>query len=277
MSADRQRLTVPQWLGLVVAGTVLLLLLGPWFGAPNERWEDVWNLAHVPAGALLALGLRTSLRGTPLRLIGLGLVVGLGLVELVQGQLGRFPSWGDWLSGSLGGVAALAWGPGWRQRARAAGCAAAAVVVAVPLWVGAVGQQATLVLWGRAPAGWWTGIAQEATPAAGSLHPSVHPLSLDGKRYGGVAWPVRGAVAATATTLRLVVVGSPAGIPEVVLRLETATGVRHYRGHPRSGLVTVHEWSLLDLPVDERRAVRRVTVFFPEGEGEVTLRASWRK
>lgn len=277
MNMGPERLGWLAWGPPAIMGGVVFMMLGPWFGAPNAGLVEIWDLAHVPAGAILGLCLRVWWREVPRMALGVAVVLALGVVELSQGMLGRFPSWGDWLAGSFGALAALVWTVP-KARLRAAGLLVAGVVVAVPLWVIGGGQQVGLRLAGSVPAGWWSGVPQEANVAGGQqMRPWRVDLDLHGGQYGGVAWPVRAGVAAAAQRLQVQVAGDSQKVPEVVVRLEAPGAVRWYHGQGRDAVQTVFEWDLESLEPAQRRAIRRLTVFFPGGEGRVSVCATWER
>lgn len=116
----------------------MLLFLVPLPGRDRVR-EAVLDLAHAPAFALLTWWLiarwprETSLERRSVAAWTLVVALG-GLIELLQGRLGRQASWGDALDNALGASAAVAWA--WRSRAssprrRLALTSAAAVALAL--------------------------------------------------------------------------------------------------------------------------------------------------
>ena len=98
----------------------LTLMIGPFGGA--EAASGVWDKgAHFVVFGLILWSFGVLLRRLP-RLTAAALAILLGgLVEIVQGLVGRDASWGDLLADGLGvGVALLLWAIWRRFQPRAA-------------------------------------------------------------------------------------------------------------------------------------------------------------
>lgn len=100
--------------GAVVMIVLLALLLAP--GGTIEAEEFIWDkAAHFIAFGLIVWSLGVLFRRLP-RLAAAALAIAIGAaVEVVQGYIGRDPSWGDLLADILGvATALLLWGV-WRR------------------------------------------------------------------------------------------------------------------------------------------------------------------
>jgi VanZ family protein len=99
--------------GAVVLIVLLALLLGPALAAESEGL--IWDkAAHFVAFGLMLWSLGVLFRRVPRLWAAVTAVVIGGAVEIIQGFVGRDPSWGDFLADILGVCAALALWAVWR-------------------------------------------------------------------------------------------------------------------------------------------------------------------
>lgn len=100
--------------GAVVLVVLLFLLLSP--GGTLETEEIIWDkAAHFIAFGLILWSLGVLFRRLPRTWAALLAVVLGGAVEVVQGYIGRDPSWGDLLADALGVAVALLIWAAWRR------------------------------------------------------------------------------------------------------------------------------------------------------------------
>ncbi|WP_292066312.1 VanZ family protein [Brevundimonas sp. UBA7664] len=100
--------------GAVVLIVLLFLLLSP--GGTLETEEIIWDkAAHFIAFGLILWSLGVLFRRLPRTWAALLAVVLGGAVEVVQGYIGRDPSWGDLLADALGVAVALLIWAAWRR------------------------------------------------------------------------------------------------------------------------------------------------------------------
>ncbi len=100
--------------GAVVLVVLLFLLLSP--GGTLETEEIIWDkAAHFIAFGLILWSFGVLFRRLPRTWAALLAVVLGGAVEVVQGYIGRDPSWGDLLADALGVAVALLIWAAWRR------------------------------------------------------------------------------------------------------------------------------------------------------------------
>ncbi len=100
--------------GAVVLVVLLFLLLSP--GGTLETEEIIWDkAAHFIAFGLILWSFAVLFRRLPRTWAALLAVVLGGAVEVVQGYIGRDPSWGDLLADALGVAVALLIWAAWRR------------------------------------------------------------------------------------------------------------------------------------------------------------------
>ena len=100
--------------GAVVLVVLLFLLLSP--GGTIEGTEVIWDkAAHFIAFGLILWSFGVLFRRLPRTRAALLAIILGGLVEVVQGYIGRDPSWGDLLADALGVAVALLIWVAWRR------------------------------------------------------------------------------------------------------------------------------------------------------------------
>jgi VanZ family protein len=100
--------------GAVVLVVLLVLLLSP--GGTIEADEIIWDkAAHFIAFGLILWSLGVLFRRLPRTWAALLAIILGGAVEVVQGYIGRDPSWGDLLADALGVAVALLIWAAWRR------------------------------------------------------------------------------------------------------------------------------------------------------------------
>jgi VanZ family protein len=100
--------------GAVVLVVLLVLLLSP--GGTIEADEIIWDkAAHFIAFGLILWSFGVLFRRLPRTWAALLAIILGGAVEVVQGYIGRDPSWGDLLADALGVAVALLIWAAWRR------------------------------------------------------------------------------------------------------------------------------------------------------------------
>jgi VanZ family protein len=99
--------------GAVVFLVLMALLLAP--GGAIESGDLIWDkAAHFIAFGLILWSLGVLFRRLPRTWAALLAIVLGAAVEVIQGYIGRDPSWGDMLANALGVVTALLIWAAWR-------------------------------------------------------------------------------------------------------------------------------------------------------------------
>jgi VanZ family protein len=100
--------------GAVVLIVLIALMLAP--GGTIESEELIWDkAAHFIAFGLILWSLGVLFRRLPRTWAALLAIALGGAVEIVQGYVGRDPSWGDLLADVLGVATALVRWAAWRR------------------------------------------------------------------------------------------------------------------------------------------------------------------
>ena len=101
-------------LAILVLAVLSVLLLGP-ATSVEQSVDNLDKVAHFFAFGLVLWALGVLFRRRSRVVLAIITVVIGGLVELVQGQIGRDASWYDLLADALGVVTALLVWSGWRR------------------------------------------------------------------------------------------------------------------------------------------------------------------